>query len=97
VLARVEDDIDQRITQKLILLPRLEANFSGQDIPENGIGAGLSNLELGLRLRYELRKEFAPYVGVSWDRKFGDTARYAQAAGEQASSTSLVAGIRFWF
>ncbi|MBK5265284.1 MAG: copper resistance protein B, partial [Alphaproteobacteria bacterium] len=97
VLARVEGDIDQQITQKLILQPRLEANFAAQDIPENAIGSGLSNLELGLRLRYEVAKEFAPYVGVSWDRKFGDTARYARAAGENTSSTSFVAGIRFWF
>lgn len=97
VLARVEGDIDQRLTQRLILQPRVEANFSAQDIPENGIGAGLSNLELGLRLRYEVAREFAPYVGVSWGRKFGDTARVARLAGKRASSTSLVAGIRFWF
>jgi copper resistance protein B len=97
VLARVEGDIDQRITQRLILQPRVEANFAAQDIPDNGIGAGLSNLELGLRLRYEIAKEFAPYVGVSWDRRFGDTARMARAAGDRASSTSLVAGARVWF
>lgn len=97
VLARIEGDIDQRITQRLILQPRLEANFAAQDIPENAIGSGLSNVELGLRLRYELRREFAPYVGVSWDRKFGDTARFARAVGEQAASTNFVAGIRFWF
>ncbi|OHT21792.1 copper resistance protein B [Edaphosphingomonas haloaromaticamans] len=97
LLARVEGDIDQRITQRLILQPRVEANFAAQDIPENGIGAGLSTLELGLRLRYEVAREFAPYIGVSWDRSFGDTKRMARAAGEQASSTSLVAGIRFWF
>ncbi|WP_156022470.1 copper resistance protein B [Sphingobium indicum] len=97
VLARIKGEVDQRITQKWILQPRLEANFAAQDIPESGIGSGLSNLELGLRLRYELRKEFAPYVGVSWERKFGDTAHYARAAGENASSTSYVAGIRFWF
>ncbi|MEO5707706.1 MAG: copper resistance protein B [Alteraurantiacibacter sp.] len=97
VLARIEGDIDQRITQRLILQPRVEANFAAQDIPASGLGAGLSDLELGLRLRYELRREFAPYVGLSWDRKFGDTADYARAAGEQASSTNFVAGIRFWF
>lgn len=97
ILARIEGDIDQRITQKLILQPRLEANFAAQDIPENGIGSGLSNVELGLRLRYEITREFAPYVGVSWDRKIGDTARMARSAGERASSASLVAGIRFWF
>ena len=97
VLARIEGDIDQRITQKLILQPRLEANFAAQDIPDNGIGSGLSNVELGLRLRYEITREFAPYVGVSWDRKIGDTARMARSAGERASSASVVAGIRFWF
>ena len=97
MLARIEGDIDHRIAQKLILQPRLEANFAAQDIPENAIGSGLSNLELGLRLRYEIAREFSPYVGVSWDRKFGDTARYARAAGENVSSTSFVAGIRFWF
>jgi copper resistance protein B len=97
LLARVEGDIDQRITQRLILQPRVEANFAAQDIPENGIGAGLSTLELGLRLRYEVAREFAPYVGVSWDRRFGETARIARAAGERASSTSFVSGIRFWF
>lgn len=97
VLARLEGDIDQRITQALVLQPRVEANLALQDIPENGIGAGLSNLELGLRLRYEVRKEFAPYVGVSWERKFGDTARMAREAGDKPEATSFVAGIRFWF
>ncbi|MES2326242.1 MAG: copper resistance protein B [Pseudomonadota bacterium] len=97
VLARAEGWYDQRISQRLVLQPRAEANFAAQDIPENGIGSGLSNLELGLRLRYEIRREFAPYVGVSWTRRFGDTARFARAAGEDVSSTSLVVGIRTWF
>lgn len=97
VLFRLKGDVDQRITQKLILQPRLEANFAAQDVPESLIGSGLSNLELGLRLRYEWRKEFAPYVGVSWERKFGDTARFARMAGDDVQSTSLVAGIRLWF
>ena len=97
VLARAEGWYDQRISQRLVLQPRAEANFAAQDIPENGIGSGLSNLELGLRLRYEIRREFAPYVGVSWTRRFGDTARFALAAGEDVSSTSLVVGIRTWF
>lgn len=97
VLARLEGDIDQRLTQSLILQPRLETNFAAQDIPESRIGAGLSNMELGLRLRYELRREFAPYLGVSLDRKFGATARYARAISDPVSSTSFVAGIRFWF
>jgi copper resistance protein B len=66
-------------------------------VPENGIGSGLSDIELGLRLRYEIKRQFAPYVGVSWDRKVGDTAKFARAAGEHPSSASLVAGIRLWF
>lgn len=97
VLARAEAYYDQRITQRLILQPRVELNFAGQDIPENRIGSGLSNAELGMRLRYEIRREFAPYVGISYERKVGDTARYARADGERTRSTSFVLGIRTWF
>ena len=97
VLGRLEGYYDQRITQRLILQPRLEANFALQDVPEGGIGSGLSDVELGLRLRYEVVKEFAPYIGVEWAKKTGDTARFARAAGEDADVTSFVAGIRFWF
>lgn len=96
-LGRLEGYYDQRITQRLILQPRAEVNFAFQDVPENRIGSGLSDVELGLRLRYEVRKEFAPYIGVEWARKVGDTARYARAAGEDADVTNFVAGIRFWF
>jgi copper resistance protein B len=97
LLARAEAYYDQRITQRLILQPRAELNFAAQDVPENRIGSGLSNAELGLRLRYEITREFAPYIGVSWDRKTGATARYARADGETAGTTSFVAGIRTWF
>jgi copper resistance protein B len=97
LLGRLEGYYDQRITQRLILQPRAELNFAAQDVPENRIGSGLSNAELGLRLRYEIRREFAPYVGVSWDRKVGDTARFARAAGEDATARSIVAGVRVWF
>jgi copper resistance protein B len=94
---RVEGSYDQRITQRLVLQPAAEVNIAAQDVPEIGIGSGLSSVELGLRLRYEFAREFAPYIGVNWERSFGDTARYARAAGEGASATSLVMGIRFWF
>ena len=97
VLARAGGYYDQRITQRLILQPRVELNLAAQDVPENRIGSGLTNAELGLRLRYEVRREFAPYIGVSYDRKFGDTARFARADGGHASATSLVLGIRTWF
>ncbi|ODU17609.1 MAG: copper resistance protein CopB [Sphingomonas sp. SCN 67-18] len=97
LLGRLEGYYDQRITQRLILQPRAEFNFAAQDVPEIGIGSGLSAAELGLRLRYEIRREFAPYVGISYDRRFGDTARLARAEGQGAASTSLVLGVRTWF
>jgi copper resistance protein B len=97
VLGRVEGYYDQRITQRLILQPRLEAEFAAQDVPEDRIGSGLSDLELGLRLRYEVKREFAPYIGVSYERRVGRSARFAREDGEDASSTSLVLGIRTWF
>jgi copper resistance protein B len=97
LLGRLEGYYDQRITQRLILQPRVEFNLAAQDVPENRIGSGLSNAELGLRLRYEIAREFAPYIGVSYDRKLGDTARFARLSGEDVSSTSLVMGVRFWF
>ena len=64
---------------------------------ETGIGTGLSDMALGLRLRYEIRREFAPYVGVNWSRQFGQTADYTRAEGGDPSDTQIVAGIRAWF
>ena len=97
LLGRLEGYYDQRITQRLILQPRVELNFAAQDVPANGIGSGLSDAELGLRLRYEIKREFAPYVGISWERKVGGSARFARAAGDRVEATSLVLGIRVWF
>ncbi|RJF93799.1 copper resistance protein B [Sphingomonas cavernae] len=97
VLGRLEGYYDQRITQRWILQPRAELNFAAQDVPETGIGSGLSDVELGLRLRYEIAREFAPYIGVSWDRRIGDTARFARAAGDDVEATSFVMGVRAWF
>jgi copper resistance protein B len=95
--ARAEGSYDQRITQRLILSPRAEINLSAQNMPHIGVGSGLTDFELGLRLRYEVRKEFAPYIGVEWAQKVGETGHLARAAGEDASVTNFVAGIRFWF
>jgi copper resistance protein B len=95
--ARIEAEYDLRITQRLILQPQVEFELSAQDIPELGIGAGLSTTEAGLRLRYEIEPEFAPYVGVEWQQAYGQTADFREAAGEDAGSLRLVAGIRIWF
>lgn len=97
LLGRLEGWYDQRLTQRLVLQPRVELNFSAQDVPEDRYGAGLVNAELGLRVRYEIRREFAPYVGVSYERKTARTADFAREDGEDTGSTSLVVGVRTWF
>ncbi len=95
--ARAEAEYDQRLTQKWILQPAIEVAMSASDIPELEIGSGLTSITAGLRLRYEIRKEFAPYVGVEWSRSLGDTADYAKARGEDPEDFRLVVGIKAWF
>ena len=85
------------VTQYLVLQPRVEINASAQEVRELGTGAGISTFEAGLRLRYEISREFAPYIGVSHDRKTGQTATFARLAGERTQSTRFVAGIHMWF
>lgn len=97
VTARIEAEYEFLLTQRLFLQPRAELNFAFQDIPELETGSGLSTAEAGLRLRYEIRRQFAPYVGVSWTRSVGDTADFVRANGEDPSSVSFVGGLRFWF
>jgi copper resistance protein B len=95
--ARFEGEYEQRITQRLILQPRIDLDFSLQDVPELGIGSGLSSAEAGLRLRYEIVPEFAPYVGVHYGRAFGDTAAFRRAAGRDVGGLSFLVGVRTWF
>lgn len=97
VMARGTAYYDLRLTERLILQPRAELNFAAQSSPEIRTGSGLSNAELGLRLRYEIRREFAPYIGVSYDQSFGKTKDYVRAAGERARATSFVVGLRSFF
>jgi copper resistance protein B len=94
---RLSTEYDLLLTQRLVLQPALELNAYGQDDPERQIGAGLSDLEVGLRLRYEIRREFAPYVGVTWVKQYGNSADLARAAGEDPDDFTLVAGFRVWF
>ncbi len=95
--ARVEAEYDQRITNRWIVQPRAEVVLSAEDIPELRTGSGLSSLQIGARLRYEFRKEFAPYVGVEWTKNFGNTADFLEADGRRSEATQLVIGIRAWF
>lgn len=97
VTARIEAEYELMVTQRLVLQPRAEINLAAQDVEPLGIGAGISDLELGARLRYEFAREFAPYIGVSWERKLFQTADFARDEGEEVDDLALVAGIRVWF
>jgi copper resistance protein B len=95
--ARASFEYEALLTQRLILQPELEVNAYGKDDPQRGIGSGLSDAEVGLRLRYEIRREFAPYIGVVWHQRFGRTADLARAQGEHANDLQFVAGFRIWY
>lgn len=95
--ARVTATTDLFLTQRLIVQPRFEVNLSATDAPAFGVQSGFNDVELGLRLRYEIRREVAPYLGVTWVRRLGDTADLARARGEKESEVALAVGIRFWF
>ncbi len=97
VTARVDLSYDQRLTRRLILQPEIELNLAPRDMPALGIGSGLSTAEAGLRLRYQIIPEFAPYLGVRHARAFGDTAAFRRARGEKAGETRVVIGLRAWF
>ena len=95
--ARFEVEYELLFTNRLILQPLVEVEMYGKSDPERGIGAGLSSLEMGARLRYEFRREIAPYVGVTWQRKLFGTADLARAEGEEAGTARVVVGVRTWF
>lgn len=94
---RVEAEYDFLITQRLILQPRAETNFAVSRDTARGAGRGLRDVELGVRLRYEISRQFAPYIGVNWTRQIGDTADLARARGDRASELGIVLGLRAWF
>lgn len=95
--ARVEAEHDMRLTQQLVLQPRVEFDLAAQDIPSRGIGAGLVSAEVGLRLRYEFVPEFAPYIGVEYETAVGETADIRRAAGEDPGGFVFLIGVRTWF
>ena len=94
---RLESEYELLFTNRLILQPSVEVDIYGRSDPGRGIGAGLSTLDTGVRLRYEIRREFAPYVGLTWNRAFFGTAERAEAAGTKTSGTRLAVGLRVWF
>jgi len=94
---RFEAEYELLLTQRLIFTPDVEINLYSRNDPDVGIGSGLSDIEAGLRLRYEFRREFAPYIGINWSRLFGNTADFAIIAGKDTSEAQLVIGLRAWF
>ncbi|SOZ67416.1 CopB ATPase, Copper resistance protein B precursor [Cupriavidus taiwanensis] len=94
---RLSAEYELLLTQRLILQPRIEANLYGKNDPEVGIGSGLSNGTVGLRLRYEFSRQFAPYIGVERYQTFGNTADMLRTAGGKSGETRFVAGVRVWF
>jgi copper resistance protein B len=95
--ARFEVEYELLFTNRLVLQPLFEAEVFGKSDPERRIGAGLSSTDLGFRLRYEFRREVAPYIGVTWRNKWGKTADFAEADGEDAGGARFVTGLRLWF
>ena len=95
--ASLEAEYDLLLTQRLVLQPRLEFEVSAEDVPERGIGSGITETEFGLRLRYEWHRKVAPYLGINWSRLNGKTADRARALGTDTEDTSFVIGIRLWY
>lgn len=95
--ARLEAEYELFLTQRLILQPRIELNLAASDDLEVGIRRGVFDSVAELRLRYEFRREFAPYVGLSWGGDFGDTARVVERGGDDPRGWAVVFGLRGWF
>lgn len=97
VSARITGIYDLLFSQRLVLQPRFEVNVAGSEVRDFGVGSGLNDVQLGLRLHYEIRREFAPYIGVSWKRQFGNTADLTRAEGGDVDNLAFLAGFRVWF
>ncbi len=97
VSADLQATYDLLITQRLVLQFRLEALYAFQTVEEMEIGTGFNSLGVGLRLRYEIRREIAPYLGLTWSRRYGATADLGREAGRDPVDTAIVAGLRLWF
>lgn len=97
VAGKVAGAYDLKITQRLIAQPQLEMNFYGSPDPGRGLGTGLTDLDTGLRLRYEFSRKFAPYIGFAYTNQFGATAAHSRQAGESVSNPRFIFGLRVWY
>ncbi|MBT8139858.1 MAG: copper resistance protein B [Gammaproteobacteria bacterium] len=94
---RAEAEYELMLTQRWALVPEIEVNAHAHNDMKTGVGSGLSEIEAGLRLRYEVRREFAPYIGINWEKAYGNTKRFEREAGERSEEGALVFGLRAWF
>lgn len=96
VSGRLKASYDAYLNQRLVVEPDLEMNFAVQEVPQFGVGSGLNDFTLGARMRYEISRKFAPYLGASWSQRIADTAELTRAAGEEVRDFSVVVGVRVW-
>ena len=96
VAGRINASYDLLITQRLVAQPQVEMNFYSESDPQRGLGTGLSDLDTGVRLRYEIRRKFAPYVGFAYSRGFGGTANFSRRMGESIANADFIFGVRIW-
>jgi copper resistance protein B len=94
---RFQAEYEWMLTQRWVLSPEIELNFHSKDDSATATGSGLSDSQIGLRLRYEIKREFAPYIGVNWNKKYGQTATYVKDAGGKTDDAQIVVGLRAWF
>ena len=94
---RLDTDYELLLSNRLILQPELELNAYGKDEPSRLEGAGLADTRVSLRLRYEISRQFAPYVGLEWTQQYGNTRDFTAAVGERAHDSRVVAGVRMWY
>lgn len=97
ISARFKAEKELLLSQKLVLQPKIETNLAIQEVEKFGVGSGFNDLELGLRLRYEISRELAPYIGISWHKLFGDTAKFAEEEGKSNDDVKFVTGVRLMF
>ncbi len=88
---------DLLITQRLVAQPEIELNFYRKSDPARGIGTSLADLDAGVRLRYEVRRKLAPYIGFAYSGKFGETAAFSRQAGTPVAEPRFIFGIRLWY
>ncbi len=94
---RITGSYDLLITNRLIAQPQIEMNFYSKNEPRRGVGSGLSEIDTGLRIRYEINRKFAPYIGFAYTGTFGQTATFTREEGGDPNDPRFIFGVRLWY